>query len=655
MENSNTFRLFEKALIELEKGLVTALKTYSNVHRGTGHYSMVTTALLERAREIILEFLDLDKDRYEVIFCTPRRLEAFETRFRLKSMQVISSKEIGLPLGLRAIAIERKALPKGPFCEAGGGTVKMVYPRSAVWADAPNRFESGTPSVINAIALAKALQLVKHYAAYVFKERANPSLTSTDILHHDELSEFSGKELLSKLRKAVMDNEVLVPTAEGARPFTNLDNGASTPTFSPIWNVVCKIFRQAKSEHPATIQEVRKMCAKFVGAPLEDYDVIFTSNTTEAINIVVQNLFHDSGDVTEPVVLTTLLEHNSNELPWRHFSGASVIPIPVDEEGFMNLKKLERLLGEFNQQHMHGKKRIRIVALSGASNVLGTINDLHAISRIVHRYDAHLLVDGAQLVAHRSISLTDTNIDYFAFSGHKIYAPFGSGALVVKKGLLAVNQAELAKIKSSGEENVVGIAAMGKAFNLLQRIGMDVIEEYERTITALVLHGLVKIPGVKIFGVQDLESSRFKERLGIIAIRLEKVPHNLVALELAEYGGIGVRNGCFCAHILVSRLLRIHSFRVSTSKVLFRLIPKLTRTLLPGLVRVSFGLQNDENDVKHLIQVLERISREPQSFTNRLIGAMSNGTPFIPSTETQEQMNTFVENLVKQVFSLIKY
>ncbi len=141
------------------------------------------------------------------------------------------------------------------------------------------------------------------------------------------------------------------------------------------------------------------------------------------------------------------------------------------------------------------------MAVSGASNVLGTCNDLAEISRIVHRYGARLLVDAAQLVAHRKVEMAGCGIDYLAFSAHKVYAPFGTGVLVARKGLLNFSPAELALIHSSGEENVGGIAALGKALVLLQRIGLDVIQEEEQALTGRALRGLAQDSGPQ--GLRD--------------------------------------------------------------------------------------------------------------------------------------------------------
>ena len=639
------------ALAELERGVHAALETYSNVHRGTGHFSMVSTALFEQARDIVLEYLGLDEASYVVVLCTPRRSEILKAQLKPGSFHIVSSQDIGLPLGITALAVERGALPKGVPFETGGEVIKIVSPNSVVWADAPHKFEAGTPSIVNVIAFAKALRVIQRFGSDSFKGRGDGVTTATEILYQDELWGYSGNELLLELRKALVGRDVRVPTAEGERSYINLDNGASTPTFSPIWDVVRQTWRQPEAVQLEIVREVKEILAEFLGAPLDEYDIIFASNTTEALNIAAQSLGGDSEEDTEPVVLNTLLEHHSNELPWRFTPGLSLIRLSVDDEGFVDLNELEGLLRAYNHDHAHGKKRIRIVAVSGASNVLGSFNDIQAISRIAHNYGARILVDGAQLVAHRRVQMEEYGIDYFAFSGHKVYAPFGSGALVVRRGLLSFDTAELAKIKASGEENVVGIAAMGKAITLLQRVGMDMIEHHEKALTQRALRGLSRIPGIEIYGVRDPDSPRFHRKGGVIVFSLNRVPHNLVAKELAEQGGIGVRNGCFCAHLISKYVLKIHPLRARGADLGLTLIPGFTSIVLPGLVRVSFGIENDVNDVDTLIQVLEKIASSPRSLVNILIAFMHNGTPFLPHTEVQDQMRDFVVARATEVYS----
>ncbi|MFX1255265.1 MAG: aminotransferase class V-fold PLP-dependent enzyme [Promethearchaeota archaeon] len=642
----------KSAFTELEKGVYAALETYSNVHRGTGHNSIITTVLFERARDIVLEYLNLDKDKFMVVFCSPLRSRILKAL--LNPVKIVSSQAIGLPLGIRALAVKRSILSNRVPLQTGGGVVKMVNSNSVIWADTPVRFEVGTPSIINVITLAKALQMIKHFGNDAFKKEANKTLTLAEILYQDDLLGYTGKELLLRLRQVFIGRDRYVPTVEGESPYINLDNAASTPTFSPIWDVVCQTWKQSDNIRRELVREVKKVCLEFLGAPLEDYDVIFTSNTTEAINAVSQSLANGFEEDIAPVIVSTLLEHNSNELPWR-YSGASLIRLLVDDEGFLDLNELESLFREYNHNREHGKKRIRIVTVSGASNVLGTINNIQAISRIVHKYGAHLLVDGAQLVAHRKISMAGDGIDFLAFSGHKVYAPFGAGALIAKKGLLNFNSAELTKLKLFGEENLVGIATIGKAIILLQRVGMDIIEEQERVITRTTLLGLSKTPNIEIFGIKDPNSPKFHKKGGTIVFSLRTVPHNLVAKELAEYGGIGVRNGCFCSHLLIKRTLKIAPFRTFIANVGLKILPlKHANKFLPGLVRVSFGIENDENDVEYLIKTLKKITREPRSRINKFFAFFHTATPFVHHKEIEKQMMDFSEALIKNVYSFTK-
>ncbi len=604
------------AFAELERGVHAALETYANVHRGSGHNSVVTTHLYEQARGVILEYLGLSKDKYLVVFCTPRRAELLKAQLAPGSYQAVSSQEIGLPLGVRALAVERRALPRGVPFQTGGGTARLVSPGWVVWAQAPDRFEAGTPAIINVIAFAIALRLVRHYGKEAFCAATPGKQPATEILYRDELEKYAGRELLAELRQTLIGRDVRVPTAQGPRPYINLDNAASTPTFTPIWNAIRQTWRQPAQAQQAIVQEVKSVCAGALGAPLADYDVIFTSNTTEAINLAAASLGHAAEQGVEPVVLNTFLEHNSNELPWRTVPGHTLVRFPVDDEGFLDLRELETLLAAYNQRGEHGQQRIRLVAVSGASNVLGTCNDLAEIGRIVHSHGARLLVDAAQLVAHRKIETEAWGIDYLAFSAHKVYAPFGAGVLLARRGLLDLSHAELELIRASGEENVGGIAALGKALVLLQRIGLDVIQAEEQALTARALRDMAQIPGLKLYGIKEADSPRFARRGGVIAFDLGDIFPNRVAAALAARGGIGVRYGCHCAHLLIKRVLHIPRVIQQLQGVAVRLFPRLT---LPGVVRVSLGIENGEADVDTLIRVLGEIARQPRAAVDKEI------------------------------------
>ena len=275
---------------------------------------------------------------------------------------------------------------------------------------------------------------------------------------------------------------------------------------------------------------------------------------------------------------------------------------------------------------------IKLVAVSGASNVLGTFNDLAEISRIVHRYGARLLVDAAQLVAHRKVEMAGCGIDYLAFSAHKVYAPFGTGVLLARKGLLSFSPAELELIRSSGEENAGGIAALGKALVLLQRIGLDVIQEEEQALTGRALAGMAQMPGLKLYGVKDPDSPRFAQKGGVIAFDLENMLPSRVAKELAERGGIGVRYGCHCAHLLIKHLLDVPPLLEQFQGVIADPVPRLS---LPGVVRVSLGIENSAEDVDTLIQ---------------RVGQHRPAAPGRGEGDVQQQMDDFARAAARRVY-----
>jgi selenocysteine lyase/cysteine desulfurase len=633
---------------ELERGIHAALETYSNVHRGKGHYSMVTTHLFEQAREIVLEYLHLSKNRYSVIFCSPRRAELLKSQLNRKSYQSISSHEIGLSLGVWAIAIKRNSLPKGVPFQTGGGTTKLISKDWVIWANGPDKFEAGTPAIINIIAFAKALRMIQQSGKNIFINSANEKLTASEILYHDELENYSGQELLDKLRQTVIGSGVCVPTTEGFQPFVNLDNSASTPTFTPVWNAFRHSLRQPQEVKQEIIQEVKSICADVLGAPLSDYEVIFTSNTTEAINLAAESFSREKEDDTEPVVVNTLLEHSSNDLPWRMIPGVSLIRLSVNGEGFVDLNELETLLNDYNQKCLFGKKRIKFVAVSGASNVLGVCNNLEEIGRIVHRYGARLLVDAAQLVAHRKVNMEGCGMDYLTFSAHKVYAPFGCGVLVVKKGLLAFNSTEMELINSSGEENVGGIAALGKSLLLLKRIGMELIQREEQALTGLALWELAKIDGLEMFGIKDPESLQFPQKLGVIVFRMKSMMPYIVAKELAVRGGIGVRTGCHCAHIIIKHILGVSPSLERFQRVMQTYIPSLK---FPGLIRVSLGIENTKEDVDQLIFVLHEIANKNKKPADGHSAKTLYKSAKLSKEVVKQQMDEFVRTVAGKVYN----
>lgn len=623
--------------IELEKAVYAALETYSNVHRGHGHYSMATTRLYEKAREIVLDYLGLERNQYRVIFSSPRKAHAISAYLPAGSFHLLSSADLGLSIGVRAIAVKRNTLPRRiPFL-SGGGTSRLVSPDRLTQAQKPERFEAGTPSIINIIMFSKALKLSLQFGDD-FIRKAEPGTESVNnILYDDQLLKLYGRDLLEELKSQLIGKDQLVPSIDGEVPFINFDNAASTPTFLPVWDAFRMSLILNEEIKKDIITEVRNICRSILGAPRSTYDITFTSNTTEAINLCAESLANEKENI-EPVIISSLLEHSSNDLPWRDISNAEIIRLSIDEEGFLDPDQLEMLLKEYNISGKYPGKRIKLVALTGASNVLGVYNDLDKISKIVHHYEAKLLVDAAQMVAHRKIDMKTLDIDYLAFSAHKVYAPFGCGVLVSKKGLLSFNPDEMKAIHVAGEENTAGIVALGKAMLLLERIGMDTIEAEERELTSYLIEGMSSIPGITIHGIADKDCDTFGSKGGVVAFSLKGMISFRIARELAQRGGIGVRAGCHCAHILVKHLVGIPPWAQKVQHIMLSLFPKLE---LPGITRVSLGIENNRKEIEKFLEVLREVAVEADK-ANRKSNKRSSQDKEI-SRQVKLEIEKFVE------------
>jgi selenocysteine lyase/cysteine desulfurase len=620
----------------LEHSIFTALETYTNVHRGSGIFSRITTDLYEASRDIILDYLGLEKEDYVVVFCTISRASRLFSKLSKVDYVILRDREIGLSLGVTAVAIKKKSLSDDFTLDVGGGTVRLTSTKWVIWSKLPDRLEGGTPAIINVIAFAKAIQIIQKEGRDIFKriipdnDEVNPVYSAHEILYDDKFLNYTGKELLQELSETMTGNRIMVPTIEGLKPYINLDNGASTPSFLPVWETYRQMLTVNDHIKEEVIGEVKLICQKFLKAPVDEYEVIFTSNTTEAINLAARWIDTERTGI-EPVIVTSYLEHISNDLPWRKLQGFDLLRLSIDDKGYFDYSELEKILIDYNVNRIYGKKRIELVAISGASNVLGAYNNLNELSETIHKYGARILVDAAQLVAHRAIDIKGCNIDYLAFSAHKAYAPFGTGTLIMKKELVNQTDDELTLIRLSGEENAGGIAALGKAILLLQRIGMDVIREEESRKTARLITGIRKIKGITIFGIKDVVSSDFQNKGGVVAFNHNRMFANKIGKFLSFYG-IGIRNGCHCSHILIKQLLGFNPRLEKLQSLIIQLFPKMS---LPGVARVSLGIENTDQDIDTFLGALTEIVVNKRKPT---------------SSQVNKQMDSFTEEQIKKIF-----
>ena len=431
------------------------------------------------------------------------------------------------------------------------------------------------------------------------------------------------KLTIKNVRENILGIETQVPLLDGSkRTYTNLDNAASTPALKPVFEKITEFMQWYSSIHRGTgfksqvstrvYDEAHEIAMEFVKLNPETNTVIFGKNATESLNKLSRRIPFKPGDV----IFTTLMEHHSNDLPWRRF--AEVKHIRVDDQGALDEEHLDELLKQY-------AGRIRLVVIGGASNVTGYINPIQRIAEKVHTAGAEILVDAAQLAPHRAIDMRPDDdpghIDYLVLAAHKMYAPFGSSALFGKKELFEagdpdfvgggtvsivtvdnVRWAGLPDKEEAGSPNVVGAIAQAKTMLALQEIGMDKLAEHEAHLTAYLLNKLNKIDGIKIYGSNDPAKS--KERVGVVPITVEGKSHYEVAAILSAEGGIGVRNGCFCAHPYLFQLLKLSE---EESRKYQQDILEGSRAELPGLVRISFGCYNNQADVDWLADMLEII------------------------------------------------
>ncbi len=416
-----------------------------------------------------------------------------------------------------------------------------------------------------------------------------------------------------------------VPVFGGTtRPFINFDNAASTPALEAVLHAVNELSRWYSNVHRGdgyksrlsswAFEKARENVYRFVKATPNDCVVLFTRNTTESIN----HLAHRYPFKKDDVVITTVMEHHSNELPWRKV--AQVVHVGVHPDGRIDDDDFRSKLRQY-------RGRIALVAVTAASNVTGYINPVHQYARWAHEIGAKIFVDAAQYAPHRPIDMKPTgdveHIDYLAFSGHKMYAPFGVGVLIGERTVFEQGDPDLVgggsvdivtlenaywtdlpDKEEAGTPNIVGAVALGAVIRFINETGWEAIIEHEARLTAHALERLRAIPGVTIYG--DPNPANTRNRLGVIPFNLDKVPHILLSAILSYEWGIGTRSGCFCAHPYVKSILHVNE---DSALELERQILNRDRSQIPGAVRISFGLYNTFEEIDVLCEAVSAVAQ----------------------------------------------
>lgn len=467
----------------------------------------------------------------------------------------------------------------------------------------------------------------------------------------------NAEAIVESLRQDIVGIHQPVPLIDGSqRPCVFLDNAASTPALGVVQRKVDELLAWYSSVHRGAsfksllateaYEEARRIVAEFVGADPDHDVVIFGKNTTEAIN----KLAHRLDLAADDVVITTVMEHHSNDLPWR--DRVRLVYLNTGEDHALNLEHLQHLLETY-------RGRVRLVATTGASNVSGYTPPIYEMAELAHAYGARIFVDCAQLAPHRAVHMgtvgSARRLDFIALSAHKMYAPYGTGALIGPRDVFAngapeyrgggtIDLVTLGEVRwagaperdEAGSPNLLGAVALAASMRALQKVGMDTLARHEQELTSYTLQQMAEIPGVHIYGSAD--PARVEDRLGVISFNMEGLHHGEVAAILGFEGGIAVRHGCFCAHPYVVQLLGLSD----EAQAAFReSVLAGDRSAMPGLVRVSFGCYNTREDVDHLLGMLRRIAA--RQYQGHYVLDRSSGA-FLP-----EQ---FDMNLVHQAFSI---
>ena len=420
--------------------------------------------------------------------------------------------------------------------------------------------------------------------------------------------------------------ESLVKTMHDRVRYVNLDNAATTPPFKVIKSRVNSAFDSYGSIHRGAGQNsqitteryegAREQLRRFVNASPENY-VLFTKNTTESINQAAALL------VTVPgKVLVSDIEHSSNLLPW--LKNGKIVQYKTNPDSTVNLGSIEKALRE-------GTGSIKLVTITGSSNVTGYRPPLDEIARLAHSYGAKILVDACQLVPHAKLDIKADNdpahLDFVAFSGHKMYAPYGSGVLIGPKSFfdevmpyqigggnlpyitkdLNIIRFQTVRAHDPGTANFVGALAMAEASKTLDAISYDTIAEYEHALVSQTCDELKQITGVTVYAPEGHLSS-------VIPFEIKGFDSRLTAVILAKEHGIGVRAGSFCTYELLRKLKGITD--AQDSQIADEVRSGITKNI-PGLVRASFGLANRPEDSERLVQaVREIIQNGPQNYSS---------------------------------------
>lgn len=372
-----------------------------------------------------------------------------------------------------------------------------------------------------------------------------------------------------------------------------LDNSATTQKPEAVIDALDYYYRHSNANVHRGLHELaerattgyehgRDAIARLLHAPREQ--IVFTRGATEAINLVARCFIQPTlkpGDE----VLVTGMEHHSNIVPWQ-LAGAKTVAAPVLDDGSLDLAAWEALL----------RPRTRLAAITQVSNTLGTVNPVDEMVRIAHRHGVPVLVDGAQAVAHMKVDVTAMDVDFYAFSAHKVYGPTGFGALYGKAELLdamppwhgggdmirtvAFDGSTYSDVPykfEAGTPDIAGAVGTAAAIEWVEGVGLDAIHAHEDALLQEATERLQKVPGVRIIGTAPGKSA-------IISFVMQGA-HPQDVGSILDMEGVAVRTGHHCN------------------------MPLMKRFGVPATVRASFAVYNNHEDIAQLEQALHTVER----------------------------------------------
>jgi len=372
------------------------------------------------------------------------------------------------------------------------------------------------------------------------------------------------------------------------------DNGATSFSPEPVISAVAEFDRGFRANTGRGVHRLTKIAtqkywyahekvAKFIHG--ENGIVVFTRNATESLNMVAFGYPFETGDT----VVTTVLEHHSNLLPWRELKnkGVNVIVLDIKDDLTLNLDELKRIL--------ESDKSVKLVTTTHVSNVTGTINPIEEISKLCHSHGVKLCVDGSQSIPHMPVNVEKLDVDFFAFSGHKMCGPTGIGVLWMKEPILKPLLVGGGMVESVSEDgyvikegysgyeagtpNISGAIGLGATVDYLSGIGMESVEKRVIMLSSLLIDGLKKISGIHLYccGDSSMQGSS-------VSFVVDGYSPNEVASWLDDEHSIAVRSGFHCCEPLMRRIGCPH-----------------------GTVRVSIAFYNTESEVNTLVSVLREL------------------------------------------------